>query len=210
MRTDRHGLRPVSVFLTALLFFHPLALSAQAQAPQQEPAEEAGGSGGLQIRILEGEGAINNVRQRTARDPIVEIRDENNRPVAGAVVVFTLPGRGPSGAFANGSQMTTVTTNANGQAVGSGLTPNSVEGQFNIQVSASHQGKTASTVITQTNAMAAAAGIAAGKLITILAIVGGAAAGGIIAVSGDDNGNGGAAPPSVSISSGSPSVGAPR
>ena len=64
----------------------------------------------LNLVVIEGEGAINNVRQRTAREPIVQVEDSNHRPVAGAIVTFTLPGRGASGVFANGSQTMTVTT----------------------------------------------------------------------------------------------------
>ena len=42
----------------------PLGAAPQEVAPQ------------LKIVILEGDGAVNNVRQRTARDPVVEVRDE--------------------------------------------------------------------------------------------------------------------------------------
>ena len=51
----------------------------------------AQGDAKLNLVIVEGEGAINNVRQRTAREPIVQVEDENHKPVAGAVVVFLLP-----------------------------------------------------------------------------------------------------------------------
>ena len=36
------------------------------------------------IEVVEGDGAINNIRQRTAREPIVQVEDENHKPVAGA------------------------------------------------------------------------------------------------------------------------------
>src|SRR5262245_22591386 len=51
----------------------------------------------LNIVVVEGEGAVNNVRQRVARDPIVRVEDENHNPIAGAVVVFTLPTEGATG-----------------------------------------------------------------------------------------------------------------
>lgn len=50
----------------------------------------------LNLVVLEGEGATNNIRQRTAREPIVQVEDENHKPVAGAIVVFTLPSNGPA------------------------------------------------------------------------------------------------------------------
>ena len=67
----------------------------RAQAP--EPKQ-------LTISILEGEGAINNIRQRTAREAIVQVQDENHKPVAGVAVTFFLADHGASGVFANGSQ----------------------------------------------------------------------------------------------------------
>lgn len=168
----------------------------------------------LRIVILEGEGAINNVRQRTAREPVVQVVDENDRPVAGAVVMFMLPDRGAGGTFANGAKSLAVTTDAQGQATATGLQANNVAGDMQIRVSASHQGQTASATITQTNlAAAAAAGAGAGKIIAILAIVGGAA-GGIAAATLGGGGDGGGATPApprtATISAGGPAVGAPR
>src|SRR3970282_16468 len=99
-----------------------------------------------------------------------------------AVVTFLLPDRGASGTFANGARSLSVTTDAQGRAVATGLQPNNVEGQYQIRVSAPHQGQLASATITQSNAVSAAAAAGAGagagaaagagKLIAILAIVG--------------------------------------
>jgi hypothetical protein len=210
----RCGQRSLSVAL-ALLLMLP-AIAPLRAAPAQETSK-------LKILVLEGEGAINNIRQRTARDPIVEVQDENNKPVAGAVVTFLLPDRGASGTFANGAKSLSVATDAQGRAVATGLQPNSVEGEYQIHVSASHQGQIASATISQANAMsvAAAAGAGAGagaaagagKLIAILAIVGGAVAGGVVyATQQGNNGSNGGPPPSriANISAGSPAVGPPR
>jgi hypothetical protein len=178
----------------------PLGAAPQEVAPQ------------LKIVILEGDGAVNNVRQRTARDPVVEVRDENDRPVAGAVVTFLLPDRGPGAVFSDGAKSLSVTTDAQGRAVATGLQANTAEGNYQIRVTASHEGQTAGAVISQTNVLAAAAaGIAAGKLALILAIVGGAAAGGVYAATRSDNGSITPPPARVAtISPGSPAVGAPR
>src|SRR3984885_12163944 len=91
--------------LIVLLCFHFTGLPAWAQNPAS-----------LQIIIVEGEGAINNVKQRVNREPIVQVEDENHKPVAGAAIIFFLPTSGPSGTFANGSQTLTVTTDATGRA----------------------------------------------------------------------------------------------
>jgi hypothetical protein len=174
----------------------------------------------LNIVVVEGEGAINNIRQRVAREPIVQVEDENRKPVAGATVVFLLPSQGASGTFTGGTKMLTVLTDQNGRAVMRGFTPNNVTGKMEIRVTASQRGVQASTIINQTNAALAAAGAAAGsgKLIAILVAVGGAAAAGVAvaATRNGNNGNPGGAttgPPPVTptvISPGSPTVGPPR
>jgi hypothetical protein len=136
----------------------------------------------LKILILDGDAAINNIRLGTAREPIVQIQDENDRPVAGALVVFTLPDRGASGVFADGTKSLMVQTDTKGQAMARGLKPNKTPGQFKIRVDASHQGTTTSSSVAQSNILGGAAVIST-KMITLLAIVGGAAAAGIVAAS---------------------------
>jgi hypothetical protein len=192
------------------------AMLAQS-VPVQAQDVPAGGAGKIQIVIIEGDGAINNVRQRVAREPIIQVEDENRRPVAGAAVTFLLPNQGASASFANGGQSLTITTDAQGRAVARGLRPNNVNGQYEIRVNASSEGRTASTTISQTNALvaAAAAGGISAKLIAILAIAGGAAAAGVVAATrGGGNGGpggGGAAGPTPSIIvPGSPTVGGPQ
>lgn len=163
----------------------------------------------LKIVILDGEGAINDIKQRIAREPIVEIRDENDRPLSGALVVFTLPDRGAGGLFADGSRSLMVHTDSKGQVVARGLQPNKTAGQFRIRVDASHQGLTANSSIAQTNVLgtAVAAGISA-KWITILSIVGGAAAVGVVAATrgGSESSSSG----STTLSPGRTTVGPPR
>jgi hypothetical protein len=137
----------------------------------------------LRIVVVEGEGATNNIRQRAAREPMVQVVDENNRPVAGATVLFLLPNGGPGGSFADGSHQLTMITDAKGQAVAHGFSPNNATGAFRIQVQANYLNQTATTVITvirQSN-IASAAGMS-GKLISLLAIGGGVAAGAAVAM----------------------------
>ena len=188
-----------------------LALAMPAAPQQPAPARK------LNIVIVEGEGAVNNIRQRTAREPIVQVEDENRRPVAGAIVVFTLPDRGASGVFLDGSRTLTVTTGTDGRAVARGFQPNNVEGKIEMRVTASQAGAAPATAtITQTNqaAGAVAAGGVSGKLIAILAIAGAAAAGGIVAATrGGANGAQQSTPlppPPTVLAPGSATVGPPR
>jgi hypothetical protein len=201
------GARPVFALLLSLLIGLPQ--SGFAQARQEAPAPLK-----LNIVIVEGEGAINNVKQRTAREAIVQVEDENRRPIAGAAVLFMLPDSGPGGVFSNGTRTLQVITDSQGRAALSGLRVNSTQGKFQIQVQANYQGVTATTSITQTNAVitAAAAGGISGKLIAILAIVGGAAAGGAVLATRSNGSNPPTTPPTTptTISAGAPSVGGPQ
>lgn len=194
-------MRVLAAGLSYLLIFQLLPVSASAQ-------------GGLNLVIVEGDGAINSIRQRTAREPIVQVEDENHKPIAGAAVVFLLPDQGASGVFANGSHTLTVMTDSQGRAVAHGFRPNGLQGKLQMRVSASYQGKTASATITQTNAVGAAAGAAAGagisgKLIAILAIAGAAVAGGVVAATRGGGSSTPAATPTT-ITPGTGTVGAPH
>lgn len=107
---------------------------------------------GLKIVVLEGEDAVNIIQQKTAVAPVVEVRDRNNQPVAGAVVRFAIQG---GRATFNGTRTLTVTTNVAGRAVVTGLTPTGT-GAVQIGVSAAFQGQTAVATIAQTNVLTAA------------------------------------------------------
>src|SRR5579885_3013894 len=85
----------------------------------------------LNIVVVEGEGAINNIKQRTTRETIVEVQDENHKPVAGAAVVFLLPNDGAGGAFAGGAKSATVVTDSTGRATVT-MQPNKVTGQYQL------------------------------------------------------------------------------
>src|SRR5947208_10850396 len=112
-----------SVLQLAVLLFP--ACIAFSQQPPQTPAAPR-----LNIVIVEGEGAINNIKQRTSRETIIQVEDENHKPIAGAAVVFLLPGDGPGGAFVDGSRSATLMTNAQGQATLPTMQPNQLAGQF--------------------------------------------------------------------------------
>jgi hypothetical protein len=193
------------VLLVLLVLLNLLHAPAWAQAPT-----------GLSINIVEGEGAINNIRQRVNREPIVQVEDQNHKPIAGAVVIFLLPDQGATGAFADGSHMLMAVTDNQGRATARGIRPNNQSGPMQIRVTASFQGLTASSVITQTNLAGAAtasgfAGLStAAKLVIILGIAGGAAAAGaIVATHSGGGGSSPSAPSTVTLSPGTPTVGAP-
>jgi hypothetical protein len=143
----------------------------------------------LKVVVIAGEDAVNIVRQNTAVAPIVEVRDRNDLPIAGALVRFTIDG-GRNAQFAGGVRTVTLTTNAAGRAAVAGLTPTG-SGTVQISVAATFQGQTAVATITQTNVATAvqasaasgtASGSGGGFPTGVVTAVGAAGAGGIIAV----------------------------
>jgi hypothetical protein len=165
----------------------------------------------LQILIIGGEGSINNVKQRTAREPVVEVQDENRRPVAGAIILFKAPDFGASGTFPDGSTVLRVTTDEQGRATAQGFRPNTIEGSMDMQVTATFQDATASTVIHMRNAVVPGVAKAGGngKIIAIVGAVAGAAAVGLAVGlrGGKGNSNPGVPVSATTISLGTGTVG---
>ena len=161
------------------------------------------------IEVIEGEGAINNIRLHHAKEPVVRVVDQDGRPIPDAAVTFILPAAGASGTF-DGKSSLTVPTDTNGQAVGKGLKPNSAVGQFQIRVTTSLKGMVATANISQTNAEPGGGGISS-KTLLILAVVGGAAAAGAaVALKGKSSSTGTSPPAGVVITPGSPTIGPPK
>jgi hypothetical protein len=188
---------------------------ALAPLMAQLPAPPPPASGGLKVLILEGEGVINNVRQRAARELSAQVNDEQEKPVAGATVSFLLPSQGPGGTLPNGTSNTTVQTDAHGRAVAKGFRPNNLPGKLEISVTASYQGRAGRATITQFNMLVQAAPRKSGhgKIIAIVALVGAAAAGGAYAglhKSGSTPVSAPAPIPSITLSPGTGTVGAPH
>jgi hypothetical protein len=100
----------------------------------------------LQIRVLEGEGAVHVPGVRSSRPITVEITDEIGRPVPGAAVSFHLPEEGSSGAFVNGLRTEVAVTDARGRASVHGLQANRIPGRFQIRIMVSKEQARAGTV----------------------------------------------------------------
>ncbi len=170
---------------SALPFAWPQAPSATVEKDTAKPKV-------LLITIIEGEGALNDVRTRTAREPIVEVDDENHKPVAGALVLFSIDSGGSRTPFATfkGTQTLTVHTDAAGHAAASGFQVTAKKGNFKISVQASLGDVQATAVISEQNVDAGGQSsgtentikIASHKKLTwiMTGVVVGAAVGGIV------------------------------
>jgi hypothetical protein len=161
---------------------------ATLRARLTSPLPQTAGQAALRIVVLEGEGAVNIIQQKTAVAPVVEVRDRNDQPVAGAIVRFAI--RSGRATF-SGARTLSVTTDAGGRAVAAGFAPTGTGG-LQIGATAAFQGQTAAVTIAQTTvttaAQAAAASSAAGAgagggggvSTTTIGVIAGAAAGGTI------------------------------
>lgn len=109
-------------------------------------AQDSGGPA-LRLVVIAGEDAVNVIQQKTAVAPIVEVRDRNDQPVAGALVRFAI--RGGRGATFAGRQAVRLTTDAAGRAAVGSFAPGSA-GEVYIDVTATFQGQVARTTIVQT------------------------------------------------------------
>ncbi len=143
---------PLALVLTVAMLLPPsLFPQENALKPASPPAQPA--SDGLKIVIIKGANSTNSIVRKFAEQPIVEIRDADDKPVAGAEVIFQVPWTGPGAAFDDWLRALVVQTGPDGRAATRGLAPNNEEGQFNIKVMANYQGKSAVAVIPQTNVL---------------------------------------------------------
>jgi len=137
----------------------------------------------LNIVVLDGEGATGPVRQRPSHVPVVRVVDENQKPVSGATVVFTLPTEGATGEFPKGNKTLMVLTDSQGVATAQGLRFNDIPGKVPINVNVSYKGLTARSNIMQLSQAPAGykpgggSGGHTGKIIAILAVIGAGGAG---------------------------------
>jgi hypothetical protein len=173
-------------------------------------------SGGLKLIAVKGEGAHNNIRSKSATSPAVEVRDANDKPVAGAEVVFQLPPMGASGAFYGWLRTNTGRTDVEGRVEAGSFTPNDEEGRLNIMVTAKKGTQNGSLVIHQTNTRDGSASGARAKssnktLWIVLGVVAAAAVtGGVVAATHGGSDNNAPTVVPVTITPGLVTVGGPR
>jgi hypothetical protein len=133
-------------------FFQVLAVSLSVLLAA--PATAQGPDVAIQIRILAGDGGINNINNNVAVEPLIEVVDSAGKPVPKATVTLRAPASGPSVTFFGASRVATMTTDDQGRVRVSGMLPNTQEGSFQIEVQAEFNNMSVTTAITQSNAVA--------------------------------------------------------
>jgi hypothetical protein len=124
--------------LLSLVFF--VAALAAAQVP--DPTI-------LNIRVVEGDGAVHRAGARAAVPLAVQVTDEIGKPIDGAAVSFRLPDSGPSGVFASGLTSELLVTDSQGRAAIHGTRWNSTTGAFQVRVTASKGQARAGILVSQ-------------------------------------------------------------
>ena len=173
----------------------------------------------LKVTALAGNKAMNDMERGLMSPLVVQVLDQNDRPVEGAEVVFRFPLNGPGATFRGGNTSQTVRTNGQGQAAAMNWASNNQVGTFDVRVSAAYGNQLGETTVSMTNVTRIVEEGKKGrkttswyspKWVKIALIAGGAAtaAGIVLATRG---GGGGSTPaPTITITPGAPTVGGPH
>jgi hypothetical protein len=149
---NRQPNRWLCQFLVLLLALAP-TVAAQSQAPTL-PVGQPATIQSLKVVPLAGEGEMNDLQSGVMAPLVVQVLDQESRPVEGADVTFRFPIQGPGAAFADQKNSQTVRTNADGQASATGWTANRMVGRFQVQVTASRGNELGTAVLSMTNVTA--------------------------------------------------------
>lgn len=205
--------RAAAAGLVVLMLFTSLPLAAQAPAGQA-PMADLPMVKSLKVLALAGNGEFNDLERRVMAPLVVQVLDENGRPVEGAQVVFRFPAQGPGVRLPDGKTSVTATSNVDGQARAAGWTANGEVGTFAIRVTATRRNEFGEATLSMTNAqsMSEAAAKSSKKSWWStkwgrIAILAGAGAAAGIAVAATRGSGSTASGPSVVVVPGAPTVG---
>ncbi len=103
----------------------------------------------VQLKLLEGDGAVYRTGTRATRGLTVLVTDESGKPVENAAVSFRLPDEGASGVFSSGLRTEVVTTGPDGRASVWGMQWNKTAGSVEIRITAVKDQARAGIISTQ-------------------------------------------------------------
>jgi hypothetical protein len=216
--------------LAALLIVTQIQAAEQAAAPPQAPAAAPQATPppviptaqlpveqSLKIRVLAGNNEMNDLERRIMAPLVVQVVDQNERPIESAEVVFRFPISGPSATFAGGKSSIVARTNGTGQVAATNWMANGQVGTFQIHVNATYGNQVGEAIVSMTNVTRV---VAEAKKSTArgwwshrwvkIAVIGGVAAAIGIGVYLGTRGGSKSGGSTVTINPGSPGVGAPQ
>ncbi|MBV8896742.1 MAG: hypothetical protein JO051_09535 [Acidobacteriaceae bacterium] len=142
-----------------------LNAAAPVQAAQAPAASSPAGhnSASLSVDVISGRNGTNILKPASAVQPVLEVRDANNRPVIGAIVTFSSPMDEPTVRFPNGNRNYSMVSDESGRVAVENMVPLGV-GKFQVDVAVSYGDSHADAVIPQTNYPTLKAASAPGNL----------------------------------------------
>jgi hypothetical protein len=222
--------------LAILLAVGPVLAGEQTPAPQQAAPSPQGAPQtnqpapatpiaplpmmrSLKVTTLAGNKAMNDLERGLMAPLVVQVLDQNDRPMEGAEVVFRFPLNGPGATFRGGNTSQTVHTNGQGQAAAMNWTANNQVGTFEVHVTAAYGNQLGETTVSMSNVtriVDEGKGARKGakwyspKWVKIALIAGGAATvvGIVLATRGGSKST--TTVPTITITPGSPTVGGPH
>jgi hypothetical protein len=105
----------------------------------------------LKVMVLSGNGEMNDLERRVMAPLVVQVLDQNDRPVEGAEVVFRFPMSGPGATFISGKTSQTVRSNGSGEAAALNWMANGEVGTFEIHVTATYGNEFGETTVKMSN-----------------------------------------------------------
>ena len=137
---------------------NPPATSQPAPVPPQTPANAPAKPmaplpviKNLKLLVLAGNGEMNDLERRVMASLVVQVLDQNDRPVEGAEVVFRFPLNGPGAAFTGGKTSQTVRTTGTGEAAAVNWMANGEVGAFEVHVTATYGNEVGETTVKMSN-----------------------------------------------------------
>jgi hypothetical protein len=198
----------------------PTSSSPQPSAPPQiKPMAPLPTVQDLKVNALAGNHEMNDLERKIMAPLVVQVLDQNSRPVEGADVVFRFPLNGPGATFADQQTSKKVRTDGRGQATATGWMANGEVGSFDVHVTANYGNQTGQATISMSNVTrivdegkkrGAKSGGLWSRTWFKVAVIGGAAAvvaGVVVATRGGKSSSSGS---TVTITPGPPTVGAPH
>jgi hypothetical protein len=220
--TSSDRARSYLAIVLAVLLVIPAELAAQngtpaAQAPASaKPIAALPTVRDLKVLPLAGNGEMNDLERRIMAPLVVQVKDQNDRPVEGADVIFRFPPNGPGAVFPGQKYAQKVRSNNQGQAAAVGWAANNQAGSFDVHITATYGEQIGEATISMTNVTRITSDLIkrtqkqktfwSSRLFKICLIAGGAglAAGIVLATRGSSSS------PTITISTGSPTIGGPH
>jgi hypothetical protein len=170
----------------------------------------------LKLLVLAGNGEMNDLERRVMAPLVVQVLDQNDRPVEGAEVVFRFPLNGPSATFPGAKISQIVRTNGTGEAAAVNWMANGEVGQLEVHVTATYGNEQGETTVKMSNVTKIVEGSRKGGKanhwysptwvkVALIAGAAGAVVGIVLATRG--GGHSGSSSPPITITPGSPTVG---